>query len=144
MNSVATDIANLLQDLGIGNLGLGSIVPAAGVGIFIGEEPPEPSEAITLYGYGGTAEDGLGCENLDNFRLQVRCRARTYEASWKLIQKVEDSINRLKTHEVIDGPDTIFYIDIYRLQPPFEMGYDEKHRFVWTQNYAGLRQKVTP
>jgi hypothetical protein len=118
---------------------LGSIAPDAGPGIFVGEEPPEPSEAVTLYSYGGTSWDGLTCSPIDNFRVQVRVRARNYQDAWKLIQKVETELNRLTTLTVPNGVETVYYAEVIRLQPAMEMGYDEKHRFAFTQNFSGVR-----
>lgn len=144
MNSPADDMALVLDKAGIGSRDLGTLLPGAGVGISIGEEPPEPSEMITLYSYGGTAEEGisLNCPPLDSFRMQVRTRARTYQDAYNLIQSVEDELNLLVDHQVADGTLTVYYNVVYRLQPPMENGYDERKRFIFTQNYAGLRQRV--
>ena len=142
MNSPAADIAELLNSVGIGHIALGSMLPSAGVGVFVGDEPPEPSECITVFGYGGTADEGLTCEEIDNFRIQVRTRARNYADSHKLIKAVEGQLNRLKTYEVPDGSETVSYVVIYRLNIPTELGTDEKKRFIFTQNYAGIRQKL--
>jgi hypothetical protein len=142
VNSASYDLAKHLETQGIGSMQLGSISPGAGVGIFVGEEPPEPSESITLYMYGGTAEDGLQNSALDNFRVQVRTRARTYKDAYVLAMKVEKELNRLTTLSVPDDAATIYYQDVYRLQPVTENGFDEKHRFIFTQNFAGLRQSV--
>lgn len=144
MNSPADDMALVLDKAGIGSRDLGTLLPGAGVGISIGEEPPEPSEMITLYSYGGTAEEGvsLNCPPLDSFRMQVRCRARTYRDAYNLAQQVEDKLNMLTDHQVPDGAQTVWYSVVYRLQPPTENGYDERKRFIFTQNYAGLRQRI--
>jgi hypothetical protein len=141
VNSPSYDLAKYLETQGVGSMQLGSIAPDAGPGIFVGEEPPEPSEAVTLYSYGGVADDGLTCEAIDNFRVQVRVRARNYQDAWKLIQKVETELNRLKTLTVPDGALTVYYNTVIRLQPAFEAGFDEKHRFAFTQNYSGIRTK---
>lgn len=144
MNSPAYDMAIVLEAAGLGSLDLGTLLPGAGVGLAVGEEPPEPSEMITLYSYGGTAEEGisLNCSPLDSFRMQVRVRARSYGAAYAMIQQVEDKLNMLKNHSVKDGTRTVWYTVTYRLQPPMENGFDERKRFIFTQNYAGLRQRI--
>jgi len=143
MNSVATDMAKKLEAEGLGSMGLGTTGPGAGTGIFVGEEPPEPSESYTLYAYGGTTDDGLATDQtLDYFRLQVRTRARTYQAAWDMALAAEQELNLLKDYSVSDGTATVWYTIVHRLQPATEGGRDEKHRFIFTQNYAGMRQRI--
>jgi len=144
MNSAAYDLAKHLEEKGIGSMQLGSTLPSAGVGIFVGEEPPEPSEAITLYMYGGRALEGLDNSAQDDFRVQIRTRARNYKDAYALAMKVEKEFDRLTTLIVPDVTATVYYQDIYRLTPVTETGFDEKHRFIFTQNFAGLRQSITP
>jgi len=146
MNSAAFDLAKHLEEKGIGSMQLGSTLPSAGVGIFVGEEPPEPSEAITLYMYGGRALEGINDQTLDDFRVQVRTRARNYKDAYALAMKVEKELNRLTTLTVPDDDKIVYYQDVYRLTPVTETGFDEKHRFTFTQNFAGLRQleNLTP
>jgi len=139
VNSPAYDLAKYLEEKGVGSMQLGSILPDAGPGIFVGEEPPEPSESVTLYSYAGTARDGLTCPAIDDFRVQARVRARTYQTAWDLMQKVETALNRVTTLTVPNDSETVYYSVIFRLQPAMEMGYDEKHRFVFSQNFSGVR-----
>jgi hypothetical protein len=141
MNSPATDIARHLESKGIGNLGLGTIGAGAGVGIFVGEEPPEPSEAITLYAYAGDDDDTLQCAPLDRYRVQVRCRARTYESAWALARQVEVELDRLG-FSVPDGLQTVEYLRILRQGVINELGKDEKHRQLMTQNFLVMRQLI--
>lgn len=141
MNSPATDIARHLESKGIGSLGLGSTSPGAGVGIFVGEEPPEPSEAITLYAYAGEPDDTLQCAPLDNFRVQARCRGRTYETAWDLALQVERALDRLGM-SVQDGQQKVEYLRILRQSPINELGKDEKHRQLMTQNFHVMRQLI--
>ena len=143
MNNIATDMALKLEAEGLGSMGLGTTGPGAGTGIFVGEEPPEPSESYTLYAYGGDVDDGLPTDQvLDRFRLQVRTRARTYKAAWDMAVAAERELNLLKNYSVADGTATVWYIVVHRLQPPTEGGRDEKRRFIFTQNYAGMRQRI--
>jgi hypothetical protein len=141
MNSPATDIARYLESKGIGSLGLGSTSPGAGVGIFVGEEPPEPSEAVTLYAYAGEPDDTLQCAPLDNFRVQARCRGRTYEAAWALARQVEVELDR-HGMSVPDGQQTVEYQPILRQGVINELGKDEKHRQLMTQNFLVTRQLI--
>jgi len=142
VNSPATDLAKLLEAHGLGSMGLGTTGPGAGTGIFVGDEPPEPSESITLYSAGGTVEDTLTCEAIDSFRVQVRCRARSYQAAWDMALSVEAVLDRRKDYSVPDGTLTVWYIVILRREPVAELGRDEKHRSIMVQNYTGLRQRL--
>jgi hypothetical protein len=53
--------------------------------------------------------------------------------------KVETALNRVTTLTVPNGTETVYYPAIFRLQPAMEMGHDEKHRFVFSQNFSGVR-----
>jgi len=142
MNSPATDIARYLESKGLGSLGLGSTSPGAGVGIFVGEEPPEPSESITVYNYGGQDDDTLQGAALDYGRAQVRCRARAYEQAFALAYSVEKELDRL-TMSVPEPPgQNVEYIRILRLAPIAELGKDEKRRQLMIQNFSVIRQLI--
>ncbi len=141
MNSPATDMARYLESKGIGSLGLGTTGPGAGVGIFVGEEPPDPNESITLYAYGGGDDDTLQGAPLDYNRIQVRCRARTYQQAWDIAESVEKVLDRL-TVSIPDGEQVAEYIRILRLAPIAELGKDEKHRQLMVQNFQILRQLI--
>jgi hypothetical protein len=141
MNSPATDLARYLESKGVGSLGLGSTSPGAGVGIFVAEEPPEPSESVTLYAYAGERDDTLQGAPLDFFRLQVRARARDYASAWTLAALVESFLDRL-AFSLPDGAQSVKYVRILRDAPPSELGKDEKHRQIFTQNFSVMRQLI--
>jgi len=141
VNSPAYDLAKYLETKGVGSLQLGSILPDAGPGIFVGEEPPEPSEAVTLFAYSGEPDDTLQCAPLDRFRIQVRCRGRSYESAWNLAYSVEKTLDRSGL-SVPDGSQTVEYIRILRQSPINELGKDEKHRQLMTQNFLVIRQLI--
>jgi hypothetical protein len=142
VNSPATDLAKLLEAHGLGSMGLGTTGPGAGVGIFVGDEPPEPNECITLYSTPGTVQDTLTCEGIDDFRVQVRCRARSYQAAWDMALSVEAVLDKRKDYNVNDGTLTVWYIVIIRRDMVSELGKDGKHRSIMVQNYTGLRQRL--
>lgn len=142
MNSPATDLARHLESQGVGSLGLGTIGPGAGTGIFVGEMPPEPSEAVTVYAYAGDADDTLVCAPIDRFRIQIRVRARSYEDAWALAMKVEEELDRLTTLSVPDSTQTVEYVVVNRVGPVSELGKDEKRRTIMSQNYTGIRQLI--
>jgi len=122
-------------------MGLGTTGPGAGMGIFVAEMPPQPSEAVCLYAYAGDPDDSLGCAKIDYFRIQVRTRARTYEAAWALALQVEQEIDRLQM-SVADGSNTVYYVIVNRLGPVSELMKDEDRRTILVQNYTGIRQLI--
>lgn len=144
MNSAATDLAKRLETEGIGSLGLGTIGPGAGVGIFVGDEPPEPSESVTLYVYLGEPDDTLQGAPLDRCHVQVRCRSRGYEQCWALAQAVEKVLDRLgfSVPEAAGTGQSCEYLRILRIAPISELGKDEKGRQLMVQDYLVMRQLI--
>ena len=91
MNASSVDIMRMLEDYSDSALGL-----AFGIDLFIGREPTEPDNCVTIFDTtGGPAQLTLDEDNDDYYytSVQIRVRNRDYITGWDLIHDIMISLH---------------------------------------------------
>lgn len=130
MNSPAVDVMNLLSDLGVG-------IPAGETGwsLWVGDEPPSPDTAITIYDTGGY--EPLYSTYIEHPTVQVRVRGSPYDyvVAHKKIQGIK---------ELLISSDGVIINDTgysFWLQGDLSFLYnDENSRPVFVCNFRMMRR----
>lgn len=126
MNSPAKDIKHRLVNL--------TIVGAAIC--FIGEEPAEPNNCVTIYDTGGS--DPFANIGLKSPTVQVRVRNTDYAAGYALQESIQNALITTETFELNNAR----YIGVWGQGDIIFIGRDENNRAIFTANYRIERQAI--
>lgn len=131
MKSPATDIATILQNSGVGTIG---------IDIFVGsDQPPEPDEAIFIQRTGVTEPNS---PNLAYEYPTVQTVVRSYKGGRQACDtKVEQVVNAL--HGVVDiEVNESKYVQIFILSGPIDMLQDQVMRPITSINFSTMRSPL--
>lgn len=104
-----------------------------GTNLFIGTEPVEPDNVVTLYDTYGWAPDPKF--DYENPTLQVRVRDRDYATGWGVAHDIKMSLhNRYE-----ETWTSTRYLAIFGTSDVFFIGRDEHDRFLFTVNFRAQR-----
>jgi len=138
MNGPAEDIARLIAAQGLATFA-GTTGWAVNVDIVL----EEPDSMITVIDVGGVGPiDTLTFDEIDNWTVQIRVRARGAQDARDKIDAIIEAINLKKDYEVVDGATTMGYIVMYRSTLPVFLGADERNRTIFAFNMSGLRAQA--
>lgn len=110
-----------------------SSVATRGTDLFLGALPDEPSECWVLYEYPGESgirtheQPGIAYEKP---RIQVAARAGSYVTGHAMIYSAHDALMLVKNMEL----DSVWYLSIEPLQPPYHLRVDENDRDIFQFN----------
>jgi len=109
-------------------------------GIYIMEEPAEPSNAVTIYEgleperfatQGPEEEDG------ELWTPQTRVRGSSYLDAYRKALQISDVLNKYGRIET----DSFSYPNIVRNGAPFPLPKDDRERFIFVQNWKVWRMQ---
>lgn len=134
-NAPSRDMKDLLVAASVGVFGVNP--DADGWSIFIGNEPDEPDNTITIYDTPGEAPHPKF--RLDYPRFQVRVRCRTYDAGWLKIEEVKSALLGLPS-QTINGT---IYEGIWAVTESAFLLRDGRNRSVFTSTWRIIREPTT-
>jgi len=124
MNSPSVDIKDMIE--GIVDLSL-----TYGVNLFIGLEPPEPSNCVTVFDTPGFPDDLTfdKDEKYERPSVQILVRNKIYASAWAMIRDIKDFLHGYG-HITMNGA---YYSVIMSAGAPAMLDHDERGRvhFVW-------------
>lgn len=128
----------VLSDLGVYLQGLALATP--GTDLFYGLMPTEPEVCCALVEYGGEppmrnqseGAAGVGAQTGERPRIQLLCRAATYETGRSTIQAIWQALDGV-VNQTINGT---FYVRVAAQQSPFLLERDDNGRCVFAANFA--------
>ena len=121
----SVDIKDMLVSDGIGTFG---------TDIFIGREPDEPNNCITIYDTGGGEPNAKWRE--DNPTIQIRVRNSSYESGYDKIIGVRDKLLG-RPPETVNTTD---YIGIWASSDIIPMERDNQERSIFVTNFRIIRE----
>lgn len=125
MNATSVDIANILE--GTSSLGL-----TLGTNLFIGREPPEPSNSVTIFDtYGLAPQTNLTTQGYERPTIQIRVRNVSYIDGWTIIENIKNVLHGLGNYSV----DSTTYTVIYCAYGPGLLDWDDKSRARFIINF---------
>jgi hypothetical protein len=136
MNPVSRDMADILEDNDVGTLG-----PGSGWRIFIGTEPVEGHQVITLYDHEGVGEQIVSGQVNESARLQIRVRGLDYSSTYAKIEEVKDILQGLFLGGRYVLSD-VTYFGCRAYGTPFFLGRDDRERYTWSFNCDVCREKT--
>lgn len=107
--------------------------------IFIGQEPLDPDECITLYNTTGINSPNPKW-NIDDCGLQVRSRALTYEAAYDNILNVKKKL----LGRASETKNNTLYVGIWATSDIIDMPRDESQRCIMVMNFRIIREPNVP
>lgn len=132
MNNVAEDIKDIL-------LGESSLELTFGTDLFVGREPAEPNDCVTIFDTSGqppqlTLEEEGATLNYDSF--QIRVRNTSYRDGWDVIESIQDLLHG-RANETWNGT---MYSVIFCSSGPALLEWDENDRVKFIINYRTIRR----
>jgi len=127
MNSVAQDIKDMLE--AESSLGL-----TFATDLFVGREPAEPNDCVTIFDTPGGAPIATlegGNDNYYYSAAQIRVRNTSYTAAWALMNEIRDSLHG-RANETWNGT---LYTVILAANDPFILDWDENQRIRLIVNF---------
>lgn len=127
MNPPSIDIKDILA--AESSLGL-----AFATDLFIGQEPADPDNCVTIFDTPGGAPQLTYEKGEDYFypSIQVRVRNRIYSTGWSLINDIKEFLHA-RSHQTINA--TIYEVMICSIEPALlDWDDNERARFVTTFN----------
>lgn len=121
MNPTSEDIKDLLE----GESSLGLVFET---NLFIGREPAEPADCVTIFDTPGRPQQLTLTQGENYFypSIQIRVRNSEYLDGWDIIHAIRNFLHG-KNHETVNGTD---YNLIKCSIEPAMLGWDENNR-VW-------------
>jgi len=118
MNAPSEDVKDMLEDES--SLGL-----TFGTDLFVGKEPPEPDDCVTIFDtYGSPPLMTLNSVGYFYPSIQIRVRCRNYRTGWALIQDIRTVLHG-KANETWNAT---LYTVIYCSSGPALLDWDENDR----------------
>jgi hypothetical protein len=129
MNSVSTDIKDLLIANSLGTFG---------ADLFIGKEPAEVNNCVTLFDYSNGTDGDL--EGIPYYRdsLQIRGRDVSYQNGWEKLQAIKEFLNYKGNFE-LNGT---HYSVIICTSGPEIIEYDKNNRARFSMNLNIQRRTI--
>lgn len=123
MNAPSFDIRDMLMNESSSSEILDGL--EFGVNLFIGKEPNEPSNCVTLFDTAGANPVlTLSKDEYEYTSLQIRIRDNKYASGWERSNKIA-SVLQGRAHEVWNG---CYYSLISIANGPFHYDWDENNR----------------
>lgn len=132
MTSVARDVAGYLAGEGLGAVG-----GSAQWALYIGKEPLQPDDAVTIYDTGGPFDNPDGPYYSPT--IQVRVRSHSYDDGYTRAEAIRDQLI-IPTARVIGG---WLYTGFWLLSDVVKIGTDDKNRELFTVNFQSRREAVS-
>ncbi len=129
MNATTIDIKDFLEE--DSSLGL-----VFGENLFIGIEPAEPTECVTLFDTYGVNQLTLDAQTYEYPAIQIRVRSTRYDSAMSLAVQINDYLHG-KHQETINGT---YYGLIENAGGPALLDYDVKNRVRVIINYKLQRR----
>ena len=126
MNAPSVDMKDILE--AESSLGL-----AFATDLFIGKEPSEPDNCVTIYDTPGMPP-GLGLDKDDKYQypsLQIRVRNNSYVTGWNLANDIMDALHG-RAHETWNGT---YYMLIACSSGPALLDWDDHNRARFIINF---------
>jgi len=130
-NPASKDLLDLLDNAGVGTPGASS-----GWGLFIGEEPAEPDQAITLYDTSGGEPNAKWLLDEPHVQCRIRGARHDYPGAHSKAQEVMDTL--LGLPQQTQGGTV--YVGIWALNSPFFLESDDNRRAIFTVNFRIVRE----
>lgn len=126
MNPVSVDIKDMVES----ESSLGLIFATD---LFIGQEPSEPDDVVTIFDTGGMPSQLTFAKGEDyhNPSIQVRVRSNDYETGWTLLNDIKTFLHG-KGPEVQGGTT---YTMIRCMNGPVMLGWDKSRRVRFVANF---------
>ena len=128
MNPISVDIKSIIT---------ASTSFEFGKDLFIGQEPEEPDNCLTIYDTGGGEQNAKLA--LDESTIQIRARHHMYMNAYEWLEDMRILLEG-RAGQVIAGAK---YIGYWAMSAPMFIERDMKHRALWTINFRITRQPVT-
>lgn len=125
MNPVSVDIATLLVNGGLGTLGQD---------IFIGTEPADVRECLTIYDTGGANQNPKFA--LDEATFQVRCKSANYLTGYEQLSQVKFIVEGRQPEVINDTK----YLGFWTTSNIVFMARDGRCNFIWVVNFRVTRE----
>ncbi len=94
MNPSSIDIRNMLEEYGESS-GQSSSAGVAGIDIWVGREPSEPKNVITIFDTLGFPP-AISIDGVTGYEypgIQIRVRNRKYEEGWAIIEEIKTALH---------------------------------------------------
>lgn len=128
MNAPSEDIKDILVTAGIG---------VFGTDLFIGREPTQPNDCITIYDTGGGEPNPKWLQ--DEVTIQIRSRAEDYQTAYTNIYNARDKLLG-RPAEVVN---TTNYIGFWATTDIMAIEKDKKERSILVVNFRIVREPAT-
>jgi hypothetical protein len=138
MTTVTEDVAQLLEDLGLGDYRADGSV---GGTIYLTHLPDAPDECMAVARYGGATSDSR--LPYDNVNVQVRVRGNTTDVRTgeRTAQDVYDALHGLGPRPLASGAELL--LAVANQGGPVYMGRDENRRHEWAVNINCEIRRIT-
>ena len=135
MNAITVDIKSILVKKGIGEFGS---IKESVWGIFIGKEPDNPTNTITLYITPGTVEKQFNNDrHFYHSAFQIRVRASDYKKAYEKANKCISALDRFGNTTI----DDMTYNNILMDDEPIPLPRDSQGRILFVVNGVAFRRK---
>lgn len=131
MNLASEDIKDLLESDSFLDLEFGR-------NLFIGKEPFNPDQTVTIFDVSGAAPDTMMDQRFGYQRpqIQIRVRSNDYTTGSRLIQDIFDALHNKGNFEINDT----FYTVIRASNSPFFLDWDDKNRCRFVTTFETQRR----
>jgi hypothetical protein len=147
MNPPTIDIRDVLESEGIGVFGA-----EKGWAIFIGREPDQPTNVITLFDTGGgspqipmdstVTKDGSSDKHRKGFvefaNVQIRVRSKEYISVYAKVEQIRKALANRGVFFSLDN--SAKYLNIEMQSDPLYVGEDDKRRQIFSLNIVATRE----
>lgn len=115
----------------------------AATNLFYAVEPPSPDDTLTLYEYGGLANEpemGTPGTRLEFPSIQARARGVDYNATRLRLQNVVSSFTKVGTDSSRIALSGVNYKAILAIQPPQYLMQDVLFRYIFVCNFRVTKE----
>lgn len=130
---ITRDIVDVLEIFNVGTFGT-SAGASSGWPIFIGSEPEQPNDCITLYDTPGEPPNPKWL--LDFPRFMARVRSHSYEQGFAKAGELKGALLGLPSQD-ING---IRYVGIYVVMDTYFLQADDKGRSIFVNTWRVIRE----
>jgi len=124
MNSSAEDIKDMLETYYSSTEALYSV--------FVGREPAEPANTITIFETHGTHQLTFDKDEIYEYpSVQIRIRSTSYTEGWQIAESIKTILHG-RANETWNGA---FYTLIRCISGPFLLDYDKNQRVRFVVNF---------
>lgn len=131
MSSAADDIADFLEDDGVG-----TVAGAGQWGIYVGKEPVKPDDCITVYDTGGNPDNADG--PFYQPTVQIRVRSTSYALGYAKASEARDKMIIPKSRQGVEWEYTGFWL----ISDVAKIGTDDSDRELFTVNLRLMREPL--